>query len=142
MLKKTVFAACLMLCAAPAMAQSRGEMQKLADGWAAAFNSGNAAAVAAKYTEDAYVLPDHALMVQGRAAIEALWQKEMQQVGNIALNVIDVLPLGRNAAREIGTYTLTVKGPPPQAASGKYVVVYRKIGGRWLLVTDTWNANN
>lgn len=141
MLKKALFAACLLLCVAPAMAQSRAEMQQLSNAWTTTFSSGNAAAVAAMYAEDAYVLPDHALMVRGRAAIEALWKTEMQQVGNVALNVIDVAPLGGNAAREIGTYTLTLKSQPPQAASGKYVVVWRKIGGRWLVVTDTWNED-
>ena len=141
MLKKAISAACLILCAAPAMAQSRAAMQNAADAWAAAFNKGDAAAVTAKYAEDAYVLPDHGLMVRGRAAIEALWRTEMQQIGDVAINVIDVLPLGANAAREIGTYTLTVKGSPPQAASGKYTVVWQKIGGKWLIATDIWNTD-
>jgi ketosteroid isomerase-like protein len=39
--------------AVPALAQSKPEMQKLNDKWAEAFNKGDAAAVAAMYTEDA-----------------------------------------------------------------------------------------
>lgn len=42
--------------AAPALAQSKVAIQKLEDQWGAAFNKGDAAAVAALYTEDAYVL--------------------------------------------------------------------------------------
>ena len=141
MLKKSALAVCLILCAAPAMAQSTAAMQKLADAWAAAFNKGDVAAVTAKYTEDAYVLPDHMAMVHGRAAIEALWKKEVQEVGDLALKVIDVQPLGANAAREIGTYTLKVKGSPPKDGSGKYVVVWRKVGGQWLIATDIWNSD-
>jgi uncharacterized protein (TIGR02246 family) len=141
MLKKIALAAFLVLCAAPAMAQTKAAIQKLADGWAAAFNKGDTAAVTARYTEDAYVLPDHGEMVHGRAAIDALWKNEIQQVGDVTLKVIDVLPLGPNAAREIGTYTLKTKSQPPKDASGKYVVVWRKIGGKWLLATDIWNEN-
>src|SRR6266851_654997 len=67
-------AACLGLFASPALAQSKAEIQQLNDQWAAAFTKGDAAAVAAMYTEDAYVLPAGAAMVKGRAATEALWR--------------------------------------------------------------------
>ena len=55
-------------------------IQKLDDKFAAAFNKGDAAAVAAMYTEDAYVLPPGADIVKGRNAIEALWRQNMQQL--------------------------------------------------------------
>ena len=42
------------------------------------------------------------------------------------LTTVDVLPLGRSAAREIGTVTLKTKSQPPQEVVGKYVVVWRK----------------
>lgn len=38
MVRKIALAACLVLCAAPAMAQSVADIQKLDDAWAAAFN--------------------------------------------------------------------------------------------------------
>ena len=41
----------------PALAQDKATIEKLNDAWTAAFNKGDAAAVAAMYTEDAYVLP-------------------------------------------------------------------------------------
>jgi hypothetical protein len=40
--------------AAPALAQDKATIEKLNDAWTAAFNKGDAAAVAAMYTEDAY----------------------------------------------------------------------------------------
>jgi ketosteroid isomerase-like protein len=52
-----------------------------------------------------------------------------------------VLPLGRGAAREIGAATLETKAQPPQQVAGKYVVVWRRIGGKWRLATDIWNMN-
>lgn len=125
----------------PALAQNKATIEKLNDVWTAAFNKGDAAAVAALYTEDAYVLPPGSAMVKGRAAIEAFWRQAAQQMTDAKLTTLDVLPLGRSAAREIGTVTLKTKSQPPQEVVGKYVVVWRKIGREWKLATDIWNTD-
>jgi uncharacterized protein (TIGR02246 family) len=125
----------------PALAQNRATIEKLNDAWTAAFNKGDAAAVATLYTEDAYVLPPGSAMVKGRAAIEAFWRQAAQQMTDAKLTTLDVLPLGRSAAREIGTVTLKTKSQPPQEVVGKYVVVWRKIGRDWKLATDIWNTD-
>ena len=131
---------CLSL-GSPALAQNKATIEKLNDVWTAAFNKGDAAAVAALYTEDAYVLPPGSAMVKGRAAIEAFWRQAAQQMTDAKLTTVDVLPLGRSAAREIGTVTLKTKSQPPQEVVGKYVVVWRKIGRDWKLATDIWNTD-
>ena len=125
----------------PALAQNRATIEKLNDAWTAAFNKGDAAAVAALYAEDAYVLPPGSAMVKGRAAIEAFWRQAAQQMTDAKLTTLDVLPLGRSAAREIGTVTLKTKSQPPQEVVGKYVVVWRKVGRDWRLATDIWNTD-
>ena len=125
----------------PALAQNRATIEKLNDAWTAAFNKGDAAMVAALYTEDAYVLPPGSAMVKGRAAIEAFWRQAAQQMTDAKLTTLDVLPLGRSAAREIGTVTLKTKSQPPQEVVGKYVVVWRKVGRDWKLATDIWNTD-
>jgi uncharacterized protein (TIGR02246 family) len=131
---------CLSL-SSPAVAQSKATIEKLNDIWTAAFNKGDAAAVAALYTEDAYVLPPGSAMVKGRAAIEGFWRQAAQQMTDAKLTTVDVLPLDRSAAREIGTVTLKTKAQPPQEVVGKYVVVWRKIGRDWKLATDIWNTD-
>jgi uncharacterized protein (TIGR02246 family) len=131
----------LSLGAAPALAQDKATIEKLNDLWTTAFNKGDAAAVAALYTEDAYVLPPGAEMVKGRAAIEAFRRQAARQMSDAKLTTLDVLPLGPEAAREIGTVTLKTKSQPPQEIAAKYVVVWRKAGGDWKLATDIWNTN-
>jgi uncharacterized protein (TIGR02246 family) len=135
-----MFIGCLSL-GSPAVAQNKATIEKLNDVWTAAFNKGDDAAVAALYTEDAYVLPPGSAMVKGRAAIEAFWRQAAQQMTDAKLTTLDVLPLGRSAAREIGTVTLKTKSQPPQEVVGKYVVVWRKIGRDWKLATDIWNTD-
>jgi uncharacterized protein (TIGR02246 family) len=131
----------LSLGAAPTLAQDKATIEKLNGIWTTAFNKGDAAAVAALYTEDAYVLPPGSEIVKGRAAIEAFWRQAAQQLTDAKLTTVDVLPLGAEAAREIGTVTLKTKTQPPQEIVGKYAVVWRKSGGDWKLATDIWNTN-
>lgn len=90
-----ILAACFILAAWPAAAQSKAIIQKADDQWAEAFNKGDAAAVAAMYTEDAYVLPAGAEMMKGRSAIEAFWRQQMQQIGDVKCTALDLKPLGQ-----------------------------------------------
>lgn len=136
-----MIAAALALLAGAALAQSKAAIQKLNDQWAAAFNKGDAAALAAMYTDDAYVLPAGAPMVKGRADIQKFWGGAMQQLGDIKLTTIDVKPLGPSAAREIGTGTFKTKGATPQDGALKYAVVWQKEGGQWKLLQDIWNTD-
>jgi uncharacterized protein (TIGR02246 family) len=121
---------------------NKATMQKLNDRWADAFNKGDAAAVASMYTADAYVLPAGAQMIKGRAAIEAMWRQNMQQIDNVKCTTIDVKPLGSSAAGEIGTCTFKTKAQPPQDGALKYAVVWRKDGGQWKLLQDIWNSDH
>ena len=50
MRRTLIIAVCFGFVAAPALAQSKAAIQKLEDQWGAAFNKGDAAAVAAMYT--------------------------------------------------------------------------------------------
>lgn len=138
------FASLVMLgivaSATPAMAQAKSTIQKLEDQWAAAFNKGDAAAVAAMYTADAYVLPAGAPMAKG-ADIQAFLAQATQQLGDVKCTSLDVKPLGRSAAREIGTCTYKTKGATPQDGALKYAVVWQKENGQWKLLQDIWNAD-
>ena len=133
-------ATCLCLSVS-AMAQDKATIQSLNDQFTRAFNAGDIAAVAAHYTEDAVVLPPGAEMVLGRNAILTFWKSAADQIGDIKLTAVDVKPLGSNAAREIGTFSLRTKGAQSQQVTGKYVVVWEKVGGDWKLATDIWNMN-
>lgn len=141
MRRMAMLAASLALLAGPALAQSKAQIQKLNDQFVAAFNKGDAAAVAAMYTQDATVLPAGAPVVKGRAAIEAMWRQQAQQLEAVKIETTDVKPLGGNAARELGTAILRTKSQPPQDVVVKYAVIWQKEGGRWKLLLDMWNMD-
>ena len=102
---------------------------------------GDIATVAEMYAEDAFLLPAGSPMVRGRSAIKSFWEKASEGIDNIQLTTVDVKPLGADAAREIGTFSLHTKGSQPQEMTGKYVVIWQKTGSEWKLATDTWNSD-
>jgi uncharacterized protein (TIGR02246 family) len=123
---------------APAVAQ-KAEIEAVNAKWTELFNKGDFAGVASLYTDDATAFPPGSGMVKGRTAIAAMWQGMAEQVGDPKVTTLDVKPLGPSAAREIGTFSLKTKGSTPQEVTGKYVVVWEKVGTDWKLAADIWN---
>jgi uncharacterized protein (TIGR02246 family) len=123
---------------APAFAQ-KAEIAAVNAKWMELFNKGNFAGVASLYTDDATAFPPGSGMVKGRAAIAEMWKGMAEQVSDPKVTTIDVKRFGRFAAREIGTFSLKTKGPTPKEVTGKYVVVWEKVGRDWKLAADIWN---
>jgi ketosteroid isomerase-like protein len=92
-----------------------------------------------RVTTDATAFPPGSAMVHGGTAIGAMWKSMAEQVSDPKVVTLDVKPLHPSAAREIGTFSLKTKGPTPQEVTGKYVVVWEKVGNDWKLAADIWN---
>ena len=138
MRRTAVVVAVLTGLIAPAFAQ-RAEIEAVNAKWVDFFNRGDFAGVASLYTEDAIAFPPGAGMMKGRAAIEAMWKGAAEQVGDPKFITLEVKPLGPSAAQEIGTFSLKMKGSTPQEVTGKYLVVWEKVGTDWKLSADIWN---
>jgi uncharacterized protein (TIGR02246 family) len=123
---------------APAAAQ-KAEIEAANGKWVAFFNKGDFDGVASLYTADATAFPPGSGMVKGRAAIGAMWKGMADQMADPKVITIDVKRLGPAAAREIGTFSLKTKSSPPKEVTGKYVVVWEKVGRDWKLANDIWN---
>jgi len=124
--------------AAPAAAQ-KAEIEAANAKWVAFFNKGDFEGVASLYTADATAFPPGSGMVKGRAAIGAMWKGMAEQVTDPKVTTIDVKRLGPAAAREIGIFSLKTRSSPPKDVTGKYVVVWEKVGKDWKLANDIWN---
>jgi uncharacterized protein (TIGR02246 family) len=128
----------LVALIAPAAAQ-KAEIEAANAKWIAFFNKGDFDGVASLYTADATAFPPGSAMVKGRAAIGAMWKGMADQMTEPKVTTMDVKKLGPNAAREIGTFSLKTKASPPKEVTGKYVVVWEKVGRDWKLASDIWN---
>jgi uncharacterized protein (TIGR02246 family) len=122
----------------PATAQ-KADIEAVNAQWVAFFNKGDFDGIASLYTADATAFPPGSAMVKGRAAIGAMWKNMATQVNDPQVTTLDVRRLGRSAAREIGTFSLKTKDSTPKEVTGKYVVVWEKVGRDWKLAADIWN---
>jgi len=129
----------------PANAQSpRDDIEAALVTFAAAFNRGDDAGVAAHYAEDgAILLPDSA-RVDGRANIQAFWKGAIDAgLADLTLKAVEVGGSG-DIAFEVGevSYSAPDKTGARSTATGKYIVVWKKgTDGVWRLYRDIWNAN-
>jgi uncharacterized protein (TIGR02246 family) len=107
-----------------------------------AFQRGDAAGVAALYSENASLLPPGSEMMQGRANIQSFWQTVMDSgVKEAELETLDIEAGGDSLAREIGRYILTIQqGSETVKSPGKYVVIWKREGDDWKLDVDIWNS--
>ena len=111
--------------------------------WEAAFNSGDAAAMAALYTEDAVLLPPDGAMVKGRDAVQVFWQGFIDAgLSNGDLVNVAIEEDG-DTATQIGTFTIDVPDGNGGTVvfAGKYIIVW-KTGddGVKRIHWDIWNA--
>jgi len=128
----------------PLGGETTGDVRKeieLANGdFAAAYARGNAAAVAAMYTAGAKLFPPGGPIVDGRAGIEQFWQTVMGSgIKNVELKTAEVEVFGDTVV-ENGSATLFSNGGGV-ADWGKYLVVWKRVEGKWLLHRDCWNSN-
>lgn len=112
--------------------------------WLQLVKAKDAAGIAALYAEDGAVMPPNAPIGKGRAAIQQTWASMMRTPGFdliIAPEQIVVSSSG-DMALDRGTYSLTIApNGTTQTDTGKYVVVWRKIGSEWKAAADIFNSD-
>jgi uncharacterized protein (TIGR02246 family) len=106
----------------------------------AGVDKGDAAAIAACYTADAKVLPPNGETVSGTKDIEALFAGLAKMGVKVVLETSELLDAGKDMAIETGKYNLT-DGKGTALDNGKYIVVWKKDGGKWKLFRDMWNSS-
>src|SRR5262245_8238799 len=114
------------------------------DRWLQLVKAKDAASIAQLYTDDGAVMPANGPIGKGHAAIEKTWVSLLQTPGfdlTFAPEQIVVAQSG-DMALDRGTYRLTVApAGKPQHDTGKYVVVWRKVGGTWKAAADIFNSD-
>ena len=106
----------------------------------AAFARQDAAAMAGLYTESGKLLPPNSDILAGRPAIQAFWQAVMNMgIRSAKLEILEVEALGDTAV-EVSHYTLYL-AEGQVADLGKYLVVWKREKGAWLLHRDIFNTS-
>lgn len=116
--------------------------------WPRLTSSGHADSLAEFYAADAVVMPPNMPTLHGKDAVKAFFT---------TLNTADPKPtltlraeavhgeggMAMERGRWLWTYPAGAKLPAgmPAADSGKYVVHWMQMNGKWLMVDDIWNSD-
>ena len=152
--KVASFLAGFLMLAGYAAAASAAEASKdeaairaISPVWAKAYNAGDAKAISALYAEQAVLLPPGAPAATGKAAIQAYFTKDTAESAKAGVTFSldpksksDVGVSG-DLGWESGTYAVNAKSGA-SVEVGKYLTVYKKSGGTWLIIRDTWNSDS
>ena len=111
-----------------------------------AIKQGDAALIAAAFTEDGTLLPPNLETVRGRKGIETFLNAAMVGMGlrEGALQTVSVEEDG-DVAWEIGNLTMKFQSQGGQARTdqGKYVLLWkRQADGSWMVCSEMWNSNS
>ena len=114
------------------------------DRWLQLVKAKDAAGIAALYAEDGAVMPPNAPIGKGRGAIQQTWASMMRTPGFDLTFVPEqiIVSSSGDMALDRGTYKLAIApGGNARTDTGKYVVVWRKIGGEWKAAADIFNSD-
>ena len=111
-------------------------IRDLGERWVGLVRNKDAAAIAQLYTEDGALMPPNMPIAKGRPAIQQVWASMLQSPGfdlTFAPEQVLVSTAG-DMALDRGTYRLGED-------TGKYVVVWRRVGGEWKAAADIFNSD-
>jgi len=107
--------------------------------WTDAFNSGNAAAIAAMMSENGQLFPPNGDTVEGREAIQAFWQGFIDTGAKGSLEETELAVSGDMAYKTGKFQILDPEGN--ELDHGTYLEVWSRIDGTWQFHRDMWNSS-
>ena len=109
-----------------------------------AYNSGDVDTVVAQYADHAVLQPPGAPAAEGKSAIHTFFATDIPAAAKEGAQFVLNPGAQGGFSGDLGwsSGTFVIKGNGGQVLDkGKYLSVYRKIGGKWLYVRDTWNSD-
>lgn len=112
--------------------------------WDAAYEAGDAASLAALYTEDAFRMPPFEATERGREAVEQAYAEMFAATSEreITINPIEYGGSG-NLSFTVGTYSYSyLMEGETFTDEGKYLVVSKMADdGTWKILAHSWSSN-
>jgi ketosteroid isomerase-like protein len=109
--------------------------------WNDAYNAGEVDKIVALYAEDAVLMPTNAPALIGRAAIKDFLTKDIAAAkaeGLTDKDGIGDVGISGDLAWHAGTSSV-IDAAGKTVETGKYIEVWQRTNGKWLMVRDIWN---
>lgn len=120
-------------------AADKGALASGATAWMEAFGAKDIEKTAAFYAEDSVLLPPNAPAIFGRDAISATLQEMFAAGMSIELEDLEIKVVG-NLGYKAGRYRTTAEDGS-LIDRGKYIEIWSKIDGGWVIHRDIWNSS-
>ena len=111
--------------------------------WLEAYNAGDVEKIVALYAEDAVLMPPHAPVANGHAAIRAFLTADTAGAKAAGIKLVpgtSTAGVAGDTGWESGTFTVT-NTSGVVVDSGSYLSVSHKSNGKWLYHRDTYNSD-
>jgi ketosteroid isomerase-like protein len=105
------------------------------------FNQGDALRAAANYTADAQILPPRNPIIEGRPAIAAFFQANIDKYISYG-NDTKWSAVKGDMAIEQGVYNVRNVRVGQDVETGKYIRIWRKNNGMWMLYRDMFSPDS
>ena len=142
----TVIAASACAPAAPPPVDTAAEeaaLKAVTAAWLDAYNTGDVEKIVAMYAEDGVLMPPHAAVATGHAAIRAFLTADTAGAKAAGVKIVPgaaTAGIAGDTGWESGSYTIA-DASGATVDSGSYLSVSRKSNGKWLYVRDTYNSD-
>jgi ketosteroid isomerase-like protein len=136
---KLLYASLLaVLIATPVYASDvRSEIDKVNSVFDKAYAAHDFKKLGELYDQNAVVYAQGSPVIKGRPGIQKLWESYKNDFTNAHFETVEVLDAAPYAI-QFGKYDATYQGKPDQ---GRYITVWKKEGGTWRIVRDSWYSN-
>jgi uncharacterized protein (TIGR02246 family) len=122
------------------MDMARADVETGEKAWLKAFNGGDAAGVAARYTDAGRLMAPNAETVEGRGNIEGFTKEFIATGAQLSFELLSVHESADMCA-SVGRYVMTFPGDAPEDR-GKFIEVWtRQADGSWLIADDIFNSD-
>jgi uncharacterized protein (TIGR02246 family) len=111
--------------------------------WLEAYNAGDVEKIVAMYADDGVLMPPHAAVATGHAAIRAFLTADTAAAKAAGVKLVPgaaTAGVAGDTGWEAGSFTI-IDASGATVDSGSYLSVSRKSNGKWLYVRDTYNSD-
>ena len=140
----TALSACAPAAPPPVdTAAEEAALKAITVAWLNAYNAGDVEKIVAMYTEDAVLMPPHAAVATGHAAIRAFLTTDTAAAKAAGVKLVPgaaTAGVAGDTGWESGSYTIADTSGTT-VDSGSYLSVARKSNGTWLYIRDTYNSD-